>query len=59
MVKIDIHVHTDYPHAYTSVKEAIHIAKSKGLDGIAITDHNKMSAIKNYWKKSIKDLKEG
>lgn len=51
MVKIDIHVHTTHsPCGFSPVREVILTAKKRGLDGIAITDHNKMSAIKEAKK---------
>ena len=51
MVKIDLHVHTEYsPDAFTSIKEAIYVAKKRGLDGIAITDHNTIAGVKEAQK---------
>jgi len=38
-LKIDMHVHTDYSDSTGSVEEVIEAAKNRGLDGIAITDH--------------------
>lgn len=41
MLKIDMHVHTEFsPDAFGSIPEIIKGAMRKGLDGIAITDHN-------------------
>ncbi|MEM2588107.1 MAG: CehA/McbA family metallohydrolase, partial [Candidatus Bathyarchaeia archaeon] len=39
-LKIDLHVHTSYSDGSGSVKEVIRVAERKGLDGLAITDHN-------------------
>ena len=55
MVKIDLHVHTTNSDGFGSVKEVILEAKRKKLDGIAITDHNTMSGIKEA-KKLAKKL---
>jgi len=45
-MKIDTHVHTEYsPDSKTTIEEAIDAAKSKGLDGIAITDHNTVECV--------------
>jgi predicted metal-dependent phosphoesterase TrpH len=41
VLKIDLHVHTCYSHdSSITLKEVIAYAKKKGLDGVAITDHN-------------------
>lgn len=41
MLRFDLHVHTTHSRdAFCSVKEAVEAARAKGLDGIAITDHN-------------------
>jgi len=40
-LKIDLHVHTHYSKdATTTLKELIQYAKKKGLDGVAVTDHD-------------------
>jgi predicted metal-dependent phosphoesterase TrpH len=40
-LKIDLHVHTCYSKdSSISLHEVVRFAKKKGLDGIAITDHN-------------------
>lgn len=40
-LKIDLHVHTCYSEdASTTLKEVIYYAEKKGLNGVAITDHN-------------------
>ncbi|MEM3546324.1 MAG: CehA/McbA family metallohydrolase [Candidatus Bathyarchaeia archaeon] len=39
-LKIDIHVHTVHSDGRGTVKEVLKIAKLKGLNGLAITDHD-------------------
>jgi len=40
-LRIDLHLHTNYSRdANTTLEEAIHYAKKKQLDGIAVTDHD-------------------
>jgi predicted metal-dependent phosphoesterase TrpH len=40
-LKIDLHVHTCYsPDAITTLKEVIVHSKKRGLDGVAVTDHD-------------------
>lgn len=40
-LKIDLHVHTNASRdGISSIKEVLHYAKKKGLDGIAVTDHD-------------------
>jgi len=40
LLKIDLHVHTCYSEdATTTLKEVVYYAKKKGLDGVAVTDH--------------------
>jgi predicted metal-dependent phosphoesterase TrpH len=39
-LKIDLHVHTCYSEdALTTPEEVVYYARKKGLDGVAITDH--------------------
>jgi len=41
LLKLDLHVHTTRsPDAHTKVEDLPSIIKAKGLDGIAITEHN-------------------
>lgn len=41
MLRLDLHVHTTHSRdAFCSVAEVVREARAKGLDGIAITDHN-------------------
>lgn len=50
-LKIDLHVHTCYSDdATSSLEEIIFYAKEKGLDGIAITDHDTIKGAKRALK---------
>ncbi len=41
MLRFDLHVHSDYsPDGHSTVEEILQAAKQKGLDGVAITDHD-------------------
>lgn len=41
MLRFDLHVHSDYsPDGHSTVEEILRSAKAKGLDGVAITDHD-------------------
>ena len=43
-LKIDLHVHTCYSHdAVTTLKEVVTYSKKRGLDGVAITDHDTLT----------------
>ena len=43
-LKIDLHVHTCYsPDAVTTLKEVVTYSKKRGLDGVAITDHDTLA----------------
>jgi len=39
MLRMDLHVHTDYSDSKNSVQEVLREATAAGLDGLAITDH--------------------
>ncbi|CAJ36772.1 PHP domain-containing protein [Methanocella arvoryzae] len=41
MLRFDLHVHSNYsPDGHSSVEEILKAAKARGLDGVAITDHD-------------------
>jgi len=44
-LKIDLHVHSNRSDSQSTVKEVISKAREKGLDGIAITDHMRMTPL--------------
>ena len=44
-LKIDLHVHTNHSDSVSSMKEVLDSAKTKKLDGIAVTDHDTMAAL--------------
>ncbi|MEM2878462.1 MAG: PHP domain-containing protein [Candidatus Hadarchaeales archaeon] len=47
MLKLDLHVHTSHSvDGMFSVREMVDAAKRKGLSGMAITDHNTISGLK-------------
>jgi predicted metal-dependent phosphoesterase TrpH len=52
-LKIDLHIHTN--HSYDSVikpEEVVFYAKKRGLDGIAVTDHDKIECALKMTKKT-------
>jgi predicted metal-dependent phosphoesterase TrpH len=53
-LKLDLHVHTCYSHdAITTLKQVVAFAKKRGLDGVAITDHN---TVKGALKLKTRDI---
>jgi len=49
--KIDLHVHTCYSDdGMSTLREVIDYAEKKGLNGIAITDHDTLDGVKNALK---------
>jgi len=52
-LKIDLHVHTCYSEDSTiTLKEVVYYAKKKGLDGVAITDHETLRGALKLARKS-------
>jgi len=51
-LKIDVHIHTFYSDGRGTVREVLKIAKLKGLNGLAITDHN---SLKGYFEAKLYD----
>jgi predicted metal-dependent phosphoesterase TrpH len=54
MLKIDLHVHTEYSDSVSSIEEILEAAVEKGLDGIAITDHGTLDG----WRRASKTKPE-
>ena len=53
-LKIDFHVHTLYSHdSSITLKQVVSFAKKRGLDGVAITDHN---TVKGALKLKTRDI---
>ena len=50
----DLHIHTFYSDGTMSPEEVVKVAKARGLEAIAITDHNKINA----WEKLNKAAAE-
>ncbi len=44
-MRFDLHIHSTYSDGRADVKEIIKAAKRRGLDGIALTDHDTMKGI--------------
>ena len=44
-MRFDLHIHSTYSDGRADVKEIIEAAKRRGLDGIALTDHDTMKGI--------------
>ncbi len=54
-LKLDIHVHSRHSHeAFGTIKEIVLRAKSVGLDGFALTDHNSIAGNKEAARLSKK-----
>lgn len=58
-MKFDLHIHSNYSDGHASVAEIIDAAVHRGLDGIALTDHDNMRGIpaaRKYIKEKKLDL---
>ena len=44
-MRFDLHIHSTYSDGRADVKEIIEAARRRGLDGIALTDHDTMKGI--------------
>ncbi|NIR87586.1 PHP domain-containing protein [Candidatus Bathyarchaeota archaeon] len=56
-LKIDLHIHTCYSYdATTTLREVIAYAKKRGLDGVAITDHDTVEGALKLAQKNTADL---
>jgi predicted metal-dependent phosphoesterase TrpH len=52
LLKIDLHVHTHYSEdATTTLNEVVYYAKKRGLDGLAVTDHETLEGAKKLEKR--------
>lgn len=48
-LKIDLHVHTVHSKdSFITAKDLIHFAKKRGLDGVAITDHDTVRGFQDF-----------
>jgi predicted metal-dependent phosphoesterase TrpH len=57
MLKLDLHIHSQYSEDGTGTpKEIINILRKKGLNGMAITDHNSIKGGLNALKIAPKDF---
>ncbi len=52
-MKVDLHIHSNYSSGTKNVKELIKEAQSKGLDMIAITDHDTIEGYQEYLNENI------
>ncbi|MBN1159868.1 MAG: PHP domain-containing protein [Candidatus Diapherotrites archaeon] len=56
-LKIDMHTHSKFsPDSEMEIEKMVEVAKKKGLDGFAITDHNSLKAKKYVDKMKLKDF---
>ncbi len=46
LLKLDLHVHTaGSPDAHTRIEDLPEIIRARGLDGLAVTEHNKFDPL--------------
>jgi predicted metal-dependent phosphoesterase TrpH len=51
LLKVDLHIHTSYsPDSFTSLQALLHKAGERGLDRVAITDHNTINGALEAYK---------
>ncbi|HSD58039.1 MAG TPA: PHP domain-containing protein [Methanotrichaceae archaeon] len=55
-MRFDLHVHSNYSDGHDDVKTILKAARKRGLDGIAITDHDSLGGSRAA-RRIIKDLK--
>lgn len=56
-MKLDLHIHSTYSlDSLNAVEEVIKAAKQKGLDGIAVTDHNTFEGSRHALRQNKSDL---
>jgi predicted metal-dependent phosphoesterase TrpH len=55
-MKIDTHIHTNYSKdGMSGIKDIVLVARKKGMDAIAITDHNSIEGWEEA-KQSLENL---
>lgn len=53
MIKADLHMHSTVSDGSFTIPELIEFAKKKGLDAIAVTDHDTVSHFSRFRKLSM------
>jgi len=59
MDKADLHIHTIMSDGANTIEELIPMCKARGIDTIAITDHDTVSAFDNFNNNSDIDIIKG
>lgn len=54
-MRADLHIHTFYSDGTMSPEEVVKVAKARGLEAIAITDHNKINAWEQLNKAAVQE----
>jgi len=57
-IKYDYHTHTAYSHGKGTIEENVRVAASKGLQGIAISDHGPGHVLFGIDRKKVADMRE-